>query len=205
MPISDNEIDKLKHASTVSGVPHLILQRWSPRAYADKTISSQDLTALFEAARWAASSSNEQPWRFLVGRRGDETYRKILEALVEFNQAWAKSAPVLILSLARKTFSQNNNPNYHALYDTGAATANLSLAATALGLHTHSMAGFDQEKARKLFDVPDEYHIGAVTAVGYFGDADQLSSQLKERELAPRARKPLAEFVFSEIDKPASL
>jgi nitroreductase len=164
-------IDKLKHAPDVAGVEDLIRRRWSPRAYADKDVPAAELKRLFEAARWAASSSNEQPWRFLVGRRGDQTYEKIFKALVEFNQGWAKSAPVLVLSVAKKTFTGKDQPNAYGLHDTGAATAHLALQATADGLHAHSMAGFDREQMRASF--------------------------------APRQRKPLDEFVFSEWEKPA--
>ena len=196
-------IDKLKHAPDVSGVQELIRQRWSPRAFSDKEIPADDLKTLFEAARWAASSSNEQPWRFLVGRRGDETYKKIFNALVPGNQSWAKSAPVLVLSVAKKTFTEKGTPNRHALHDTGAATANLFLQATALGLHTHSMAGFDPEQARASFAIPSDYEIGAVTAIGYFGDPAGLPEHLHKIEVSPRQRKPVEEFVFSEWEKPA--
>ena len=151
---SPEVIEKLKHAPDVDGVHELIRQRWSPRAFSDKEIPAAELKTLFEAARWAASSSNEQPWRFLVGRRGDETYQKIFNALVPFNQTWAKSAPVLVLSVAKKTFTEKGTPNRHALHDTGAATANLFLQATAVGLHTHSMAGFDAEQLRASFAIP---------------------------------------------------
>lgn len=197
------EIEKLKHAPAVPGVEDIFLQRWSPRAFADKDVSSDDLKKIFEAARWAASSYNEQPWRFFLGRRGDATYQKIFDALVEFNQGWAKSAPVLILSVASKKFSQSGSPNYHALHDTGAATANLALQATALGLHTHSMAGYDHGKARRAFDVSADYDMGAVTALGYFGDPAQLHDQLRSNEGAPRQRRPLSEFVLANWDKPA--
>jgi nitroreductase len=197
------EIENLKHAPDVAGVHDLIRQRWSPRAYADKDVSAADLKALFEAARWAASSSNEQPWRFLVGRRGDETYQKIFNALVEFNQAWAKSAPVLMLSVAKKTFTQKKAPNAYGLHDTGAATANLHLQAIASGLYAHSMAGFDQEQVRASFAIPSDYEIGAVTAIGYIGDPATLPDYMLKMETAPRERKPLEEFVFSEWEKPA--
>ena len=202
--MSPEEIEKLKHAPAVEGVPELILQRWSPRAFADREISSADLEKLFVAASWAASSSNEQPWRFLLGRRGDETYKKIFDSLVEFNQSWAKTAPVLLLSVGKKTFTQKGGPNGCALHDTGAATAYLGLAATALGLHTHSMAGFDKDLARASFGISSDYEIGAVTAVGYFGDPSVLPEHLQKMELAPRSRKPVAEFVFSEWEKPAT-
>jgi nitroreductase len=196
-------IDKLKHAPDVAGVDDLIRRRWSPRAYADKDVPAAELKRLFEAARWAASSSNEQPWRFLVGRRGDQTYEKIFNALVEFNQGWAKSAPVLVLSVAKKTFTGKDQPNAYGLHDTGAATAHLALQATADGLHAHSMAGFDREQMRASFGIPSDYEIGSVTAIGYFGDPASLPERMQKTEVAPRQRKPLDEFVFSEWEKPA--
>jgi nitroreductase len=206
MPATPPEAtEKLKHAPDVAGVHDVIRRRWSPRAFSDKEVSATELKAMFEAARWSASSSNEQPWRFLVGRRGDETYQKILNALVEFNQSWAKSAPVLVLSVAKKTFTAKGTPNRHNLHDTGAATANLALQATANGLHTHSMAGFDAEQVRASFAIPSDYDIGAVTAVGYFGDPASLPEHLLKQEVAPRQRKPLEEFVFSDWEKPAQL
>lgn len=198
-------VENLKHAPAAAGVADVIYARWSPRAFANKEVPSADLKKIFDAARWAASSYNEQPWRFFVGRRGDPTYQKIFDSLVEFNQQWAKSAPVLVLSVASKKFAHNSTPNYHALHDTGAATATLSLAATSLGLHTHSMAGFDHDKARKSFNVPADYDMGAVTALGYLGDPESLPEQMKKNELSPRQRKDLSQFVFSEWEKPAAL
>lgn len=202
---SPEVVEKSKHAPNEAGVEDLIRQRWSPRAFSEKEVSAADLKAIFEAARWAASSYNEQPWRFLVGRRGDETYKKIFNSLVEFNQSWAKSAPVLVLSVAKKTFTDKDMPNRYALHDTGAATAYLGLQATARGLHTHSMAGFDPEQARASFAIPSDYEIGAVTAIGYFGDPHSLPDHMKKMELSPRERKPLAKFVFSAWEKPAHL
>ena len=205
MPQTPEAIETLKHAPAVPGVPDLLLRRWSPRAFSDKDVSSDDLKKVFETTRWAASSYNEQPWRFFVGRRGDATYQKIFDALVEFNQGWAKSAPVLIFSVASKKFNHNGTSNYHAMHDTGAATAYLALQATALGMHTHSMAGFDHDKAREAFNVPDDFEVGAVTALGYFGNLDALSEQLRATEESPRQRKSLNEFVFSEWGKAANL
>lgn len=201
--ISSAELDRKKHAPAVPGVEDIILSRWSPRAFADRSVSAEDLKKIFEASRWAASSYNEQPWRFLVGRKGDGTYNKIFDALVEFNQSWAKTAPVLILSVARSNFEKNGNPNYHALHDTGAATAYLALQATALGLHTHSMAGFDHEKMRNGLAIPADYKLGAVTALGYLGDPNTLPDQLKSMETNARVRRPLPEFVYSEWEKSA--
>lgn len=203
MPPTLEELEQLKHAPAVPGVEDLFLRRWSPRAFAHKDVSNEDLKTIFEAARWAASSYNEQPWRFFLGRRGDATYQKIFDALVEFNQGWAKSAPVLILSVASNKFAANGSPNKYGIHDTGAATAYLSLQATALGLHTHSMAGFDHSKARKLFQVSEDYDIGAVTALGYLGDPATLHDQLRSQETSPRQRKPLSEFVLTDWDAPA--
>lgn len=194
--------EKLKHADA-PGVEDLIRRRWSPRAFADKEVSAAELKTLFEAARWTASSFNEQPWRFLVGRRGDETYKKIFNALVEFNQSWVKNAPVLVLSVAKKTFTEKGTSNRYGLHDTGAANAHLALQATADGLHTHSMAGFDNEQVRASFAIPSDYEIGAVTAIGYLGDAGGLPEHLRKMEESPRRRKPLEEIVFSDWEKPA--
>lgn len=198
-------IESLKHAPGVAGMLEPILHRWSPRAFADREVPSADLKKAFEAARWAASSFNEQPWRFLVGRRGDATYAKILEALVPFNQGWARSAPVLILSVARRHFTKNGEINRHSWHDTGAAMANLAAQATALGLHTHSMAGLDHDKAKALFHIPDDFETVAVTALGYLGDAETLPEELRKTEEQPRQRKDLKEMVFSEWEQAAKL
>ncbi len=199
---SSTELESIKYAPAVPGVEPVILHRWSPRAFSDRAISGEELKTLFEAARWAASSFNEQPWRFIVGRKGDETYQKIFDSLVEFNQGWAISAPVLMLSVGSRTFAHNGSPNHHALHDTGAATAYLALQATAQGMHTHSMGGFDREKVRAALAIPDAYEIGAVTAIGYLGDVNALPDPIRALETAPRKRKPLPEFTFSAWEKP---
>ena len=203
MSYSPEELEKLKHAPAVPGVEDLFLRRWSPRAFADKAVSNEDLKTIFEAARWAASSFNEQPWRFFLGKRGDATYQKILDVLVEFNQGWAKSAPVLIFSVAGNKFAANGQKNGYAIHDTGTATGYLSLQATALGLHTHAMAGFDRERARRAFNVSHDYDIGAVTALGYLGDPSTLHDQMRSQEVSPRSRKPLSEIVLTDWDEPA--
>jgi nitroreductase len=198
-------LEALKHGPSNSGVEAIILKRWSPRSFVDKPVSSADLVKIFTAAAWAASSSNEQPWRFLVGQKGDEAYQHILSSLVEFNQAWAKSAPVLILSVAKRAFTPSGQPNTFALHDTGAASATLSLQATALGLHTHGMAGLDRDKARTIFAIPEDFEVGAAWALGYLGDPEALTGKMKAMETAPRNRKPLSEFVFSAWDQAAKL
>jgi nitroreductase len=206
MTLSANEVHRSKQAPPVDGVLPILHQRWSPRAFADREVSPADLTKVFEAARWAASSNNEQPWRFLVGHRNSLTYKKIFDSLVPFNQTWAGHAPVLILGVANTRFSRNGSSNRVALYDLGAATSYLTLQATALGLATHQMGGFDPEAARKSFEIPEDYAIGAVIALGYQGEPETLASeQLIAQEIAPRQRKPLKEFVFSAWDSPANL
>jgi nitroreductase len=155
------------------------------------------LRTILEAARWAASSYNEQPWRFFVAKKSDgPAYDKLLHLLVPANQDWAKTAPVLIITAAKRTFSHNGTPNYYALHDAGQALANLFLQATALGLHAHGMGGFDHARARQELNVPDDYELGAAVALGYLGPADQLNESQRRSELAPRRRKPLDEIAF---------
>ncbi len=179
-------------------VHELVRNRWSPRAFADEPIPQDVLQSLFEAARWAPSSNNEQPWAYLVAAKSDkENFDKILSVLVEFNVSWAKDAPVLAIAVSELAFAKNNTPNRNAQYDTGAATAWLSVEATARGLFVHQMAGFDPDKARQVFAIPVGWDAIAAIAIGYPGDPDSLPQRLKERELAPRTRKPLSKFVMS--------
>jgi nitroreductase len=205
MAHTPQEIETLKQAPAVTGILDPILHRWSPRGFAERDVSREDLKKVFEAARWAASSYNEQPWRFFVGRRGDATYARIFDSLVPQNQAWAKHAPVLILSVAKKHFSHSGDPNLHAWHDVGQATATLSLQATSLGMHTHSMAGFDHRKAQEALQIPAEYETVAVTALGYLGDAEKLPDALRKMEESPRQRKELKDVVFAEWEQAAAL
>ena len=187
-----------KPAPTDFPVHELIRDRWSPRSFSEKPIPQGVLRSIFEAARWAPSSSNEQPWAFLVASRDDrENYEKILGVLVDFNAGWAKNAPVLAIAVSELAFAKNNAPNRNAQYDTGAASALLSVEATARGLAVHQMAGFDPEKARTAFGIPQGWDALAVLAIGYPGAADSLPQPLKDRELAPRTRKRIAEFVMT--------
>jgi len=187
-----------KTAVTDHAVHDLIRNRWSPRAFSDKPVEPTVLASLFEAARWAASSYNDQPWSYLVATKDDpENFTKMVGVLVEFNQNWAKNAPVLAISVARRNFAHDGTPNRNAQYDTGAATALLSVEATARGLVVHQMAGFDPEKARKTFGIPEGWDAMAAIAVGYPGNPDSLPPKLKDRELAPRTRKPIREFVMT--------
>ncbi len=200
------EANQIKQAQADADILPVFRDRWSPRSFADRDVSPADLNTVFEAARWAASSNNEQPWRFFIGTRNSETYKKIFDSLVEFNQLWAKSAPVLILGATRTKFSRNETPNSVALYDLGAAAATLCYQATALGLFTHQMAGFKSDVARKLFNLPEAYIFGAVIALGYQAEPSALPNpEMIAREIAPRERKPLSEIVLSAWDQPADL
>ncbi len=206
MTLSATEVHQLKHASAPNHLLAVIRHRWSPRSFADRDVSPVDLKTVFEAASWAASSYNEQPWRFFVGRRHSETYQKILSTLMEMNQQWARTAPVLIMGVTKTKFSHNGAPNRVALYDLGAAAATLCYEATELGLHTHQMAGFNVDAARKVFNVPEDYIFGAVIALGYQGEPGALANpQMLAQETSPRQRKPLSEIVLSGWDEPASL
>jgi nitroreductase len=185
-------------AKTDFPVHDLILDRWSPRAFASKPVPPAILASLFEAARWAPSSFNEQPWAYLVATKDDsENYAKTLNILVEFNAGWAKEAPVLVIAVSELAFKANGIPNRNAQYDTGAASALLSVEATARGLAVHQMAGFDPVKAKQVFEIPAEWEPIAAMAIGYPGDSSSLPQGLRDRETAPRSRKPLSEFVMS--------
>ncbi len=206
MTISAAEVHELKKAQAIDGVLPIFHTRWSPRSFSDREVAPADLARVFEAARWAASSFNEQPWRFFVGRRNSLTYKNIFESLMPPNKAWAGAAPVLILGVARTKFSHNDAPNRVALYDLGAAASYLTLQAAALGLAAHQMAGLDPEAARKALEIPEEYVIGAVIALGYQGEPTALNNErLLAQEIAPRERKPLKDFVFSAWNTPADL
>ena len=191
-----------KTAQTDYPVLDVIKDRWSPRAFAETPVERPKLLSVLEAARWASSSNNRQPWRFIVTQRGEASFDTLLGCLREGNVGWAQHAPVLILSLAEKEFpARGDKPareNRHALHDVGAAVNTLILQATALDLYTHQMAGFYPEKAVKAFGIPEEFEPVAVLALGYLGNPDDLSDALREREFAERSRKPLGELVFGE-------
>ena len=179
-------------------VHELIRERWSPRAFSGKEISSEDLRSLFEAARWAPSSSNEQPWAFIVATRNDnENFTKALQPLVEFNVKWAKNAYVLGFAVAELAFAKNNTPNRNAHYDTGAAMSQLTTEATSRGIFVHQMAGFDADTAREVFEIPSGWDAIAAFAMGYPGDPASLPQPYRDRETAPRVRKPIREFVMN--------
>jgi nitroreductase len=183
---------------TQTPVHDLIKERRSPLAYSDRSIEPDELRSLLEAARWAASSYNQQPWHFIVATKEDpEEFQRLLGCLVPANALWAGNAPVLMLSVAKLTFDANGAPNRHALHDVGQATANLALQATALGLAVHQMGGFDAVRAREEYSIPEGYEPVTAIAVGYPGDTENLPESLRARAKAPRVRRELEEFVFT--------
>ena len=185
-----------KEANTDLAIHNLIRQRWSPRAFAPTAIAPEVLHRIFEAARWAPSSSNLQPWSFITGFSTDETYKAIYSTLVEFNQLWAFTAPVLLVSIGKETDSKGN-PNGSYKYDVGQAVAYLSLQAMSEGVFVHQMGGFDKELAGRLLNVPENYKVITAVAMGYPGDPEVLHENLRKPEYAPRLRKPQDEFVFT--------
>lgn len=192
-----------KPAITQVKLHDIIEARWSPRAFdIEKPISPETLTALMEAARWAPSCFNDQPWRFIVcNKAGDESHwQRAFSCINEKNQLWAKNAPLLILSVAMENFNHNGKPNRFAEYDTGAASVSLCLQATALGLVSHQMGGFDAQKAREVFELPDGCHPMAMMAIGYQAEADILDDNFKEAESKERSRAELEErFYFGKF------
>ncbi|MBS0159830.1 MAG: nitroreductase family protein [Nitrospira sp.] len=185
-----------KPAETHSPIHDLLRRRWSPRAFSERMVEPEKLRSLFEAARWAPSSSNEQPWQFVVGTKADPpAYDRLLACLKENNKKWAFRAPVLILSVARLNFEDEGTPNRHAWHDTGMAAMSLCLQATSMGLFAHQMAGFDIEMARVELKIPAGYEPVAMIAVGYPGDPAELPDYLREREFKPRERNSITQFV----------
>jgi nitroreductase len=186
-----------KPAQTQFPIHELLKKRWSPRAFDERPVEADKLLSLFEAARWAPSSNNGQPWRFLVaGKENKVEYDRLFNCLVEGNQKWAHRAPVLLLSVAKLQF-EDGSQNRHALHDTGMAVENLAIQAAALGLVTHQMAGFLIDRARMDCQIPEGYEPVAMMAIGYPGDPALLSDRQRARETQPRVRKPVTEFVYS--------
>jgi nitroreductase len=188
----------IKKAATGHPILQVLAERWSPYGFEDRSVSEADLRSLFEAARWAASSYNEQPWNYLVAiRENPQEFGRLLSCLVEANQAWAKAAPVLVLGIVRLQFAKNNQDNRAAVHDLGLAAGNLVAEATARGLSVHQMIGILPDKAREIYQIPEHFEAWTAMAIGYKADPAKLPDALKERDLAPRQRKPLSEFVFT--------
>ena len=189
-----------KHARPGHDVLDVIRRRWSPRAFdPDRPVPPAELARLFEAARWAPSSGNEQPWRFLVARRTEspDLHRAIVGTLTGKNPLWAGAAPVLVLTSVRATLERNESPNAHAWYDTGQAVAMLTIQATSQDLVVRQMEGFDRERARTDCGVPAPFEPAVVMAIGYLGNPESLVHDVhRAAEAKPRERRPISDFVF---------
>lgn len=186
-----------KPANTDYPIEEILRQRWSPRAFSDRVVEPEKLQSLFEAARWAPSSFNEQPWSFILAtKQKQEEYARLLSCLVEKNQQWAHLAPVLMVSIAKLNFDKTGKPNRHAFHDVGLAMGNMLVQATALGLFVHQMAGFSPEKVREIYGVPEGYEPVAGIAIGYAAAVDLLPEPFRVQELGGRSRKPVSSFVF---------
>ncbi len=175
----------------------LIADRWSPYCFDPRPVEPEKIASCLEAARWAASSYNEQPWTYILATRDDQTeFPRLLSCLLEANQYWAKNVGVLMLGVISTAFSRNGNPNRVAIHDLGLAAGNICLQATELGLCVHQMAGIDAEKAREVYSIPMTHIPITAIAIGYAADPDKSDPQLAERDRGPRPRKPLREFVY---------
>ncbi len=175
----------------------LLARRWSPVAFDPRPLPAAQIATLLEAARWAPSCFNEQPWRFIVASRDDAAaFETALGCLVESNQAWAKNASLLLLTTTKKTFTKNGKPNRHAAHDVGLAVENLVVQATADGLIVHQMGGIERDAIRATYGVPEDFDILTGVAVGYPGDVSALSESLQERQNGARTRRPLGEIAF---------
>ena len=186
-----------KIAFTEHTVIDLIKERWSPRAFSSEPIENEKIMSLLEAARWAPSCFNEQPWNFIIFKKENEKeFQNIINVLSPRNQLWAEKAPLIILSVGKSNFERNEKPNKHALHDVGVAVSNLTMQATAMGLFVHQMAGFNSQKSKELFDIPNGYEPVAAIAVGYYGNTEDLPEELKSSETSKRSRKSINDFSF---------
>ena len=177
-------------------IDRIINDRYSPRAFSDRDVTDAELELVLEAARWASSSHNEQPWRFLVTRKDQEGHAELLNSLWSMNRVWADKAPILILNMVQRNLVYNNEENYFARHDLGGALAQLTAQATSIGMGLHQIAGFHADEARKAFQIPETIDVVSVLVVGFAGSADTLEEPYRQRELKRSLRKPLSELVF---------
>lgn len=187
----NEDIEKYRRPEHV--INSIFVNRWSPRAMSGEEVSDEELLPLFEAARWAPSSYNEQPWRFIYAKKGTPEWDTFFDLLVPPNQTWAKNAGVLVVIVSKKTFSRNSKENKVHSFDAGAAWENLALQGAHDGLVVHGMAGFDYDKAREVLDIPEDYQIEAMAAIGKHGELEVLAPELQKIE-QPSGRKPLSEI-----------
>ena len=179
-------------------IHNLIRRRWSPRSFDDRVVESEKLVQLLEAARWAPSWRNDQPWRIIVATKDEpEAYRRLFDCLKAGNQRWAGRAPVLMIAVARRGYAHEDQPNPTTLYDTGLAVVQLTIEALSQGLYVHQMGGIHHERMRESYGIPAAYQPIVALAIGYLGQATELPPDLQRRELTPRTRLPLSEIAFS--------
>lgn len=186
--------DPLKHRQADYPIEQIFLKRWSPRAMSGKSLDEQQVMTLFEAARWAPSTYNEQEWRFLYARRETSHWNHFFDLLMDANKAWCHRAAVLVVVLSHKVFSRNQKPNPVHTFDSGAAFENLALQGAAMNLVVHGMAGFDRDRARKDLGVPDDYDVEAMIAIGLPGDPEDLPPEIRQREV-PSGRHPVSQLI----------
>jgi nitroreductase len=186
-----------KEAQNRYPIHPLLKKRWSPRAFSETAIEAEKLQSVFEAARWSASAGNQQPWRIIIGQKGDETWQKIYDTLEHYNQVWAHRPWLLGITCGRTLLNDGSGPNPYYAYDTGQFLAHLSIQATAEGLYVHQMGGFDKTKAREFFEIPDPYEPLSAFALGYMGELSDLDEFNQKREVLTRERKENGEWLFS--------
>ena len=189
------EFESIKKRNLRYNINPIFVNRWSPRSMSGEEISHDDLMGLFEAARWAPSSYNNQPWRFIYAKRNTENWDRIYSLMVEGNKIWAKNASVLVVVVSRRDFEYNEKPARTYQFDAGSAWENLALEATSRGLVTHAMQGFDYDKAKVDLEVPENFDVMAMIAIGKRGQKESLPSNLQKNEY-PTDRKPLEEIVM---------
>jgi nitroreductase len=187
----------IKRAQTKYNVSEFTMERWSPRAFLPKPVEREKIRSFFEAARWSPSSGNQQPWNFLIGANGEPTWDKIFDCLDDWNKAWVKDVPLLLMSVGHKVTTKSKRENFHYAYDTGQSLAHLTVEAMRQGLYVHQMGGFNPQKAIDTFEIPAEYYPLTVIAIGYLGDPDILEEEYRKSELEPRVRKDFDDFVFA--------
>jgi nitroreductase len=188
----------IKTAVTRLPVIDLIKNRWSARAFSEQNLTEEHILTLVEAASWAPSSINEQPWRYRFGLRGTETFQQMWECLLTGNQPWAKNAAAILLCTVKKNFTKNGAPNRHAMHDAGMANAFLMLQATQMEIYGHIMGGYDPAKLRETFQLSEDEEDVCLIALGFLGTPEQLEEPFRTREITPRSRRAVEEFVLDQ-------
>ena len=177
-------------------IQQMLKDRYSPRAFSDRDVTDVELELVLEAARWASSSHNEQPWRFLVTRKDQDGHAALLDSLWSMNRSWADKAPILILNMVQRNLAYNDEENYFARHDLGGALAQLTAQATSMGMGLHQLAGFHSDQARQAFQIPEALDVVSVLALGFPGNADMLEEPYRGRELKRTHRRPLKDLVY---------